>query len=102
MSLTKKDLTQIKGVVRETVDESVGSAVVTLSKYIDRRFNALEVRLVRLEQDVTELRRDMSELREDLHSLREDINAFNSNIVQHDVRFSLFGRRLKALERKIV
>jgi hypothetical protein len=68
-------------------------------KPFERKFEELELRMIRLER---EMKQGFEDLKKDIDNLREDINAYRSNFVKDDERIKLLTRRVTKLEKKIL
>ena len=85
--LTKTDLNQIRGVVRDEVGEIVDQKLEPIKKNING-----------LVQDVTSLKKDMSNVKRDVKYLRKTANVIVKNYDEGDV---MLGRRVKKIEQHL-
>ena len=74
MTLTTEDLSAIKGVVSDTISETVPemiqAAIDTLSLQIGEGFNEVTERFEQVEADISDLKTDVAELKTDMREVK--------------------------------
>lgn len=90
MSLTKEDLSQVRDVVVEAIQE-----------LILPRFDEHDKRLTAIEQDVRGLKEDVRVLKDDVRVLKDDVRVLKEQMREVGVSIGRIEGRLEAVEADI-
>ncbi len=96
MALTKKDLSQIKGVVHEEVEK----AVETLAVVINKSFNAVQKQIELLDKKIEQINVEIRHINARLDTIEHDIADIRKHFVYRD-EFENVLARLSAIEKKL-
>ena len=96
MALTKKDLSQIKGVVHEEVEK----AVETLAVIINKSFNVVRKQIELLDKKIEQINAEIRHINARLDTIEHDITEIRKRLVYRD-EFEEVLMRISAIEKKL-
>lgn len=101
MSLTDEDLTQVRGIVVDTVTNAIQELILPRFDEHDKRFDVLEADMAEVKKDVRVLKQDVTELKEDVRVLKEDVRVLKSDMREVKDQLSSLDGRVEAMEADI-
>ncbi|MEK7083117.1 MAG: hypothetical protein AAB972_03005 [Patescibacteria group bacterium] len=99
MSLTKKDVSQIKGIVHDEV-ENLARIVAKSFEGIDKRFEGIDKRLELIDKHIEEMNAEIRHINARLDTIEHDISAIHKHLVYRD-EFEEALARISILEKKM-
>ena len=99
MSLTKKDVSQIKGIVHDEV-ENLARIVAKSFEGIDKRFEGIDKRLELIDKHIEEMNAEIRHINARLDTIEHDISAIYKHLVYRD-EFEEALARISILEKKM-
>lgn len=96
MALTKKDLSQIKGVVHE----EVGSAVETLARIVNKQFGIVGKQIELIDKRIEKIDAEIRHINARLDTIEHDIAEIRKHFVYRD-EFEEVLSRLSVIEKKL-
>ena len=110
MSLTKKDISQIKNIVHDEVHDEVENLARIVAKSfdgidkrfeaIDKRFDGIDKRLELIDKRIEEMNAEIRHINARLDTIEHDISAIHKHLVYRD-EFEEALARISILEKKM-